>query len=464
MAVDLVLHEGKVYTRGEVVEAGIAIDDGRIVKIAKKANLPQASEKISLNGCLALPGLIDVHVHLRDQRKACKETFFSGTAAAAAGGVTLVVDMPNNDPVTMSAEALRERKRLADRQALVNVAFYSAFPEKEQEIGDIIREGAVGFKLYLLERIGGVDIEDDEAILRAFRETKKAGVPVAVHAESKETVERAEAELRSRGRNDPEAFFEAHPVQAETEAIKRILRLTTETQAKVHFCHLTSWEGLELISSAKKTGLPITCEVSPHHLFLSSEDIERYGAFAVTVPPLRNRAEVKALWRGLKEGLIDVLASDHAPHTLEEKQAEAVWDVKPGIPGLETTLRLMLTQLNRGRISLQELTRLTSEKPAEIFGLSNRGFLREQCHADIVVVDLKREEKIDASKFHSKAKFSPFDGWRVRGKPVKTFVNGTLVMEDGEIVANPGSGRVIPGEGRVKSHSDDDPRRAQAKT
>jgi len=442
LTVDLILKDGKVYTRGEILEAGIAINDGRIVKIAKKTNLPRASEKISVKGCLALPGLIDVHVHLRDQGKARKETFLTGTAAAAAGGVTLVVDMPNNDPVTMSAETLHERIRLAEKQILVNVAFYSAFPKRLSEINDVLHEGAVGFKLYLLKKIGGVDIEDDEAILQAFKATKKANALVAVHAESKEIVEKAEKELRSKGRKDLEAFLEAHPVKAEVDAIKRIIRLAAEAKARVHVCHLTSKEGMRLVSSAKKSGLPVTCEVTPHHLFLSSEDVKRYGAFAVMVPPLRDRSEVSALWKGLKEGLIDVLASDHAPHTLEEKKAEAFWNVKPGIPGLETMLPLMLTQLNRGSISLHELTRLTSEKPAEILGFSSRGFLREGYHADIVVVDLKREERIDASKFHSKARFSPFDGWRVKGKPVKTFVNGLLVMEDGEIVANPGSGRV----------------------
>jgi dihydroorotase-like cyclic amidohydrolase len=152
---------------------------------------------------------------------------------------------------------------------------------------------------------------------------------------------------------------------------------------------------------------------------------------------------VNALWSALKQGLIDTLGSDHAPHTMEEKQGESIWEVKPGIAGLETTLPLLLTQVDKGRLTMAELVQLTSKNPAEIFHLSARGTLNEGCHADLVVVDVKREYKIDASRFHSEARFSPFDGWKVKGKPVKTFVNGSLVMDEGEIVAKPGTGQII---------------------
>jgi len=158
---------------------------------------------------------------------------------------------------------------------------------------------------------------------------------------------------------------------------------------------------------------------------------------------LRTKKDVAALWGALKQGFIDVLASDHAPHTLEEKKVESIWDAKPGIAGLETTLPLLLTQVHEGRLAISDLVRLTSEKPAEIFNLRNRGCLEEGNWADIVVVDINRKYKIDASNFYSKAKYSPFDGWNVRGKPVKTFVNGQLVMEEGEIVAKPGASQIV---------------------
>jgi len=164
---------------------------------------------------------------------------------------------------------------------------------------------------------------------------------------------------------------------------------------------------------------------------------------ALMLPPLRTKADTEVLWKALKKGLIDTVASDHAPHSVEEKSAELIWDVKPGVAGLETILPLMLNEVNRGRLTVNELVQLMSKNPAEIFHLKDRGNLREGSIADIVVVDINRENKIDASKFHSKAKFSPFDSWKVKGKPVKTFVNGQLIMDEGEIVATPGTGRVV---------------------
>ena len=185
MPVDMVLHNAKIYTRGRIVEAGLAIDEGRVLKIAKETNLPSASKKMDLKGHMTLPGLIDPHVHLRNQQLAYKEDFFSGTAAAAAGGVTLTIDMPNNKPVTMDSISLRERMRLVERQAVVNVAFYSAFPQKLEEVPQIVKEGATAFKLYMSEKIGGLDADDDELLLQAFNKVAKVGVPVAVHAEDK---------------------------------------------------------------------------------------------------------------------------------------------------------------------------------------------------------------------------------------------------------------------------------------
>jgi dihydroorotase len=443
LPVDTVLFNAKIYTSQGIVEAGLAIDHGRIVKVAKETNLPPASTKLNMNGCLVLPGLIDSHVHLRDQQLAYREDFTTGTAAAAAGGVTTVIDMPNNRPVTMSSETLRERMQLAEKRILVNVAFNSAFPHRTEEIRLIVREGAVGFKLYLLQQIGGINIDDDKALQDAFNAVAETKVPVAVHAEDRATLVTAEKSMRDSGRNDAEAFLEAHPASAEVKAIQRVVNLAKNSSAHMHICHISSAAGLDTALKAKKEGLSITCEVTPHHLLLTSQSVKKQGNMALMLPPLRTKTDTDALWKALKKGLIDTVASDHAPHSIEEKNAQSLWDVKPGIAGLETMLPLMLNEVNRGRLSINELVRLMSEKPTEIFHLRDRGSLSEGCMADIVVIDINREHKIDASRFHSKAKFSPFDGWRVKGKPVKTFVNGQFVMNEGEIVAKPGTGRIL---------------------
>ena len=443
MPVDTVLYNTKICIRGNLVEAGLAINNGKIVKIAKNTNLPPASTKMNLKGQIMLPGLIDSHVHLRDQQLAYKEDFFTGTAAAAAGGVTSVIDMPNNKPVTLDSFSLKERMKLAEKRVLVNVAFNSAFSKNVKEISEVVKAGAVGFKVYLSNRIGGIDVDDDELLFAAFKEAKVNGVPVAVHAEDKRILEERRKEMETAGQNDTAAYVNAHPPEAEAQSIQRIIRLVKRSGVHVHFCHISSALGLDAVLLAKKTGLPVTCEVTPHHLLLSSEQYKRSKFFALTDPPLRTRTDAAALWSALKRGFIDVIASDHAPHALEEKSVDSVWEAKPGIPGLETTLSLLLTRVNDGRLSLPELVRLTSEEPAKIFNLNKRGFLGEGNWADIVVVDMKREYEIDSLVFFSKAKYSPFDGVRVKGKPVKTFVNGKLVMDEGDVFTESGTGHIL---------------------
>jgi dihydroorotase (multifunctional complex type) len=443
LIVDLVLSNAKAYLKKEIVDCSLAIDDGKILKIGKEAIMPKAQAKTDLKNLLVLPGLIDAHVHLRGQEKAYKEDFYSGTAAAAAGGITTVLDMPNNDPVTMSAETLRNRMAEAKKKVLVNVGFYSEFPRNVEEIAKIVEEGTVAFKLFMTEQVGGLNIDDDHALVEAFKIISGLKISVAVHAEDKTTLKKAEDEFKRANRNDIEAFLKVHSESAETRAVKRLLNIVKQTNVHMHFCHISTQEGLEAVIDGKKSRMPITCEATPHHLLLSVDDLKRTGTLALTVPPVREKHHSTALWDGIKKGWIDILASDHAPHTLQEKKAKVVWDVKVGIPNLETTLPLMLTEVKRGRLSIADVARLMAEKPAEIFKLKGRGCLKEGNHADLTVVDLKRKYKIEASKFHSKAKYSPFDQWTVEGKPVKTFVNGQLIMDDGEIVAKAGSGKII---------------------
>lgn len=443
MPADLILQNAKIYTETGIVEGGIAIDNERIIKIAKKTNLPRASSKMDLRGKLALPGLIDSHVHLRDQQLAYKEDFTSGTSAAAAGGVTTVIDMPNNSPVTMSTETLRERMRAAESRVLINVGFNSALPTETKEIENITRLGAVGFKMYLQQQIGGVNVDDDEALLNAFEAVQKSGKPVCVHAEDRSTIQEAERKLKAEGKHDIAAFLKAHPATAEKKAVKRITDVAGKACVHTHICHVSSSMGLKQALAARHAGNNVTCEVTPHHLLLTTKHLKKLGNTALELPPLRTNRDVNALWKSLNAGAIDTIASDHAPHSWKEKTAESVWDVKPGIAGLETMLPLMLTEVNRTRLTLRQLVGLACHNPSRIFGFRDRGTLNQGCFGDITVVDMKKEYRIDASKFHSKAKFSPFDGWKVKGAPIKTFVNGRLVMDEGEIVAEPGIGRLL---------------------
>jgi len=268
-------------------------------------------------------------------------------------------------------------------------------------------------------------------------------VPVAVHAEDKASLAANEEKLKQAKKTSTADFLRAHTEAVELKAIQRLLKLSQQTDMRLHFCHVSTEEGLNAIKEAKKSGGKVTCEVTPNHLLLSSDDLIQHGQLAIMAPPLRSKTNVEALWKGLEEGTVDAIGSDHAPHALSEKSVSSVWDVKVGVPGLETTLPLMMTQVRKNRLTIDRAVQLLSEKPAEIFGLTDRGRLEQGKNADLTVVDFNCKFKIDASKFKSKAKYSPYDGWDVQGKVVKTVVNGKLVFDEGEIAAKGGCGFVV---------------------
>ncbi|MCX8170977.1 MAG: dihydroorotase family protein, partial [Candidatus Bathyarchaeota archaeon] len=295
MTVDLVLKNAKIYLPGRLVEAGLAVDDGRIFKIAKEANLPRASEIMDLDGMLILPGAIDVHVHLRDQEFSYKEDFYSGTCAAAHGGIILVIDMPNNKPVTASSRALRERMNVASGKIIVNTSFYSAFPENMGEIKEIADVGARAFKIFLSHKVGGLDPDDEEKVVAAFREVANNGLPIAVHAEDGVLLREKVNRLRLNGRDDFSAFSEAHSAEVEIRGIRRAIRLARESGVHTHICHVSTAEGLKIIHEAKSSGLPISCEATPHHLLLSKKHMDKAGNIALTNPPLRSPEDVSYL-------------------------------------------------------------------------------------------------------------------------------------------------------------------------
>ena len=445
MIVDSVLLNAKAYLKEQIVDCCIAIEEGKIQKIGKETNMPQSDEKTDLHNLLVLPGLIDEHVHLRDEGRAYKEDFTSGTSAAAAGGFTTVLDMPNNDPITMSVERLKNRIQLAKRRLLVNVGFYSEFPESIQEIKDIADAGAVAFKLFMGNQTGGLNVYDDTAIIDAFNEASKVERLVAVHAEDRSMLATNEAKLKQMHKSALKNSFRVHTEEVELRSVQRLLVLIERSNVKLHFVHISTAKALEAITKAKKATRRITCEVTPNHLMLTEDEVVRFGGLAIMTPPLRNRLQVDALWKGLGDRSVDTIGSDHAPHALEEKSANSVWDVKPGVPGLEVTLPLLLTMVRKNKITINQVVSLLSEKPAKIYGLSDRGRLETGLVADLTIVDYNRLFKIDASKFKTKAKFSPYNGWDVYGKSVKTIVNGTLVYDEGDIVAKGGVGAVLRG-------------------
>jgi len=429
---DLSIRGARLFYKGHLLEGQISISDGKIIYVGREARAPKAEEVIEGRGLIALPGPIDVHVHLRDEGLYYKEDFYTGTCSAVAGGITSVLDMPNTIPPVDSPSRLEERMAKAEKSIVANVGFFSLFPSALGGISAIAEAGAVGFKVYLHEPKTALPIWDEHVLRRAVELANRAGLPVAFHAEDKATIEEASEEL-DEGLGPIERFLFSHPPEAEIRAVERLTRALRGL--RVHICHVSVPRAVGLAKSAG-----FTVEATPHHLFLSSSAYESFGPLALMDPPLRPDELVSELRALLYSGLIDVVASDHAPHALEEKLAPT--SVPPGIPGLETLLPLLLNEVAERRLALSQLVELVCSRPAEIFGLEASA-LELGRPADIVLIDLKAETKVEPERFLSKAKYSPFKGLRLRGAPIYTIVNGHIAFARGEVIAERGCGRIL---------------------
>lgn len=432
----------KLLLEGGLVDGGIHISFGKIKKIGKATNLPRADEKIDAGGLIALPGLIDAHVHLRDMNLSYKEDFYTGTCASAAGGFTTVLDMPNTDPPTNSAERLKRKIEEAKNKVLVNVGFHALPPGDPSEMAEMVKLGARSFKIYP----GAFEeLKERGALTKVFERCASLKALLTIHGEDGGKIEEIKERLMKQGRSNFSGFLEAHSPEVEYSGIRKALSSALKGNA-IHFCHVTTAESVNEILRAKtRGGLRLSTEATPHHLFLSEEELKKLGGKALTLPPLRAKALAEGLWREVVKGRVDIIASDHAPHALEEKRGNNAWEISPGIPGLETTLPLLLTKVNLGEITLREVVELLARRPSKIFNLRFKGELREGFDGDVTLISLKERHEIDSGKFYSKAKYSPFDGFKCVGKAVKAIVSGKLVMEDGEITGGKGDGSIIGG-------------------
>jgi len=425
---------GKVYvSRIGLMDGGISLNEGRIIRIGRVSSLPRSRRVFRRRGIIILPGLIDCHVHLRGLNLSYKEDFYTGTCAAAAGGFATVLDMPNTDPPTDSPQRLRDKMEEASKEIVVDVGFHVYPPRLGEELREMRRLGAASVKLYM-------PILDPSRLREVIPLCGSLDMPVTVHPESRRVIEEASAEV---GCVDSIGdFLHVHSVRAEVEGVREVLK-TAGRSAMIHLCHISTRDSLRVVEGARSKGLACTVEATPHHLTLTSEDLFRIGSVGLTVPPLRSSLDLDALWSGLIGGEVDVIGSDHAPHALDEKLKSDLGAVPPGIPGLETTLPILTTFISQGRLSIELLVRLLAEKPSQIFNLKGKGFIEEGFKGDLTVIDLKSEHVVRPESFKSKAKYSPFSGFKCRGKAVATFVGGSLAAEDGMVMAEPGSGRIL---------------------
>jgi dihydroorotase len=435
---DLVIKNGRVAVSSSLRECAIAAKGGKITWIGPNSNAPTAPKVIDATGLLVLPGVIDVHVHMRDPGATYKEDFRSGTAAAAAGGVTTVFDMPNNTPPTKDVEALRSKMAAAEEKALVDYAFYGVLTEGNSgEIAGLLSEGVIGFKWYMADTTGQVASPSGGELSGDLSMLADAGTRVSVHAEDNEMLQDRISKLREKGRRDPVAHYESRPERVEEAAVGRAIALARKAKCDLHIAHLSSAAGAMEVKKAKlarrRGGL--TAETCPQYLLLDKDDYAEKRSLMKANPSVKRKEDRLALWRAVRDGTIDMIATDHAPHTIEEKTSGAsIFEQASGFPGLETSVALMLTCVERGLLSLSRYVQLTSSGPAKAWGLyPKKGRIGVGSDADLTIVDTKREWKIDPARFLSKAKYSPFEGFKAKGAAVYTVVRGHPVMEDGHI-------------------------------
>ena len=429
---DLVIHSGTLVSHDGMTAVSIAIRDGRVLAVGAREAMPAARETFDASGLHILPGAIDVHVHFRDPGYPLKEDWETGTAAAAFGGVTTVFDMPNTIPPTGDAKTLAAKHAIAAKKACVDFGLYGLLGEDTIEnVSELIDGGVIGFKLYMGNTFGKIPSPSTGAMLEAFEVVAPTGKRISLHAETNSIMERRQERLTRAGRRDPLAHINSRPAVVAVEAVSRAAVLAEWTGARIHILHISSAEELRPLREGKARGVDITGETCPHYLLLSTDDYHDLAGIIRVNPPVREVRNHEPLWAALSDGTIDLIATDHAPHTPEEKTRNDIWAVDCGFPGVETQMPLMLTEVNNGRLSLCDYVRLSSFNPAKIWGLYPRkGAIVPGADADLALVDLARDYIIADTELHSRSKISPWNGRRAKGLPVHTLVRGRFVMKD----------------------------------
>ncbi len=412
---------------GSYQNLDILIKKGRIAKLAPYIE-DKNSQVISAGGKIITPGLIDLHVHLRQPGGEGKETVKTGCAAAAAGGFTSIACMPNTNPVIDNELLVDYLKGIVEKEAVIKVYPVGAISkgsrgEELAEIGMMCREGIVAVS------DDGKPVDNSYLMSMAMKYAKTFRLPVISHCEDTSL---ARGGAINEGRQSTLLGLKGIPDIAEAIMVARDIMLAEYTGGHVHIAHVSCARSVELIRAGKSRGVNVTAEVTPHHLILTEEDVGDFDTNAKMNPPLRTAEDGKALREALKDGTIDIIATDHAPHTREEKSVE--FDSSPfGVVGLETALSIILTELVApGQLSLEKVISSLTIKPAQILGLKE-GKIVEGAAADLTVIDLNKETIIDGEKFYSKGKNTPFNGWKVRGVPFMTIVEGSVVMKEGRV-------------------------------
>jgi len=420
---DLIIGGGTVMTPMGQLQTDIGVRDGKVAAIGDLGRAA-AEERFAAAGLHVLPGVIDTQVHFREPGLEHKEDLESGTRGAVLGGVTAIFEMPNTSPNTDTAAALADKVDRATGRAWCDFAFFIGATEgNASKLGQLeILPGAAGVKVFMGSSTGSLLVADDETLKRVLASGRRR---VAIHAED-------EARLEARKKLlDPTAGPAQHPhlrdVESAVLATKRVLKAARETGRRIHVLHISTGEEMPILAANKDVA---TVEVTPQHLTMAApECYERLGSYAQMNPPVREGRHRDALWQAIADGVVDVLGSDHAPHTIEEK--DRPYPGSPsGMPGVQTLVPLMLDHMNAGRLSLERFVDLTSAGPNRIYGIAGKGRIALGYDADFTIVDLKAERTINTDWMATKSGWTPFDGRKVTGWPAATIIRGAIVMRE----------------------------------
>jgi allantoinase len=439
-------------------EAEIVVEDGLIAEIVTTPGETAAGGEtwVNLRGALVLPGVIDGHVHFDDPGFTHREDFASGTAAAAAGGVTCVVDMPCTSlPPVVDVDALATKVRAIRAKAVVDYMLWGGvsgnamaeadWPDRLAELAD---GGVAAIKVYCLSGMDSFTELDYDQIAEVLGAAAELGLPVGVHAEDATVVRELMREIREQGGDGPADYAASRPSLAEVAAVRRIIEACRTTGCRTHIVHLASGAALDLVAAARGDDVPISAETCPHFLQFTTDDLERQGALLKTAPVVKSADDRARLWTGLADGDLELVATDHAPAQWpEEKNTGSIWTDYGGVPGVETLLPYLYSEgVITGRLTLERLTELLSARPAALFGIARRkGALAEGLDADLVAFDDDARWTVDGARLHNLNRYTPFDGLELVGRVRATYVRGEPVFErtpDGrELFAAGGTGR-----------------------
>lgn len=442
---DLAVKGGKIVSSAGIREGVVYVEQGRVVAVTEELSAP-AKQVIDATGLFVLPGCIDGHVHMMDPGFTEREDFITGTAAAARGGITTVIEHHRHAPPTVNADILEDKKAYLGKRSLIDFSLMGgAQPSNQHEIVGMWERGAVSFKGFTCEIHGQEPLLEGD-LFELFTNLARIGGMALIHCESDSLLRANERRLKALGRKDPLAIAEWRSPLAEVLAVRNVAYLAEVTGAKVVIAHVSQPAVIEEIRAARRRGARIFAETCPQYLWLTTRDLQAKGPFAKFTPPPRDEMSQQGLWDALRAGDINIISSDHCPFPHEHKARgiENIWEAPFGVPGVETTLRLMLTGVNRGQLTLPQLVSLMCEGPARVYNLwPRKGNLDPGADADMVLVDMNRREILNNAGITSKCGWTPYEGIETHGAPVMTIVRGEVVAAEGKVPEEVGYGRFV---------------------